>query len=135
MNDQGSGKINGSDITLSAFLGFEHRRNNMLVGVELDANYIGFHSRTEAAPGKVTINGQEGVADFFNSVRVAHMETLRARLGYTFGHTTLFMTGGLALAEVDFNQSINFPYSSASFSDGRQMRWGWVVGGGIDRQL
>lgn len=131
VEERGSGKINGSEFTISAFMGVDYRQHNWLLGWEFDANYIGFHRRTEVAPG-LTMNGQ---ADFFNSIRISHLETLRARIGYTFGHTTLFMTGGLALGEVDFNQSINFPGSTASYADGRQMKYGWVIGGGIERQL
>ena len=135
LDQTGSAKINGSDTTVSAFFGLDYRHSAWLLGIEFDANYLGFQRRTEVAPGPVTIGGVAGVADFFNSARIAHMETLRARIGYTFNHTTLFMTAGLAVAEVDFNQSINFPFSSASYADGRHLQAGWVVGGGLERQL
>jgi outer membrane immunogenic protein len=137
IDSRASAKINGSDTTVSAFVGLEQRRNSWLLGLEFDANYYGFQRRTEVAPGPVPAGGGAGLtqADVFNSARIAHIETLRARIGYTFGHTTLFMTGGLAVGAVDFNQSINFPLSSASYADGRRLRAGWVVGGGFEHQL
>lgn len=135
LNERGTGSMNGSDMTISAFMGLERRTNNVLLGVEFDANYIGFHRRTEVAPGIQNTPGGNGAADFFNSARISHLETLRLRLGYTFAQTTLFMTAGLALGEVEFSQSINFPFSTASFSDGRGMRYGWVIGAGLERQL
>jgi outer membrane immunogenic protein len=137
LNERGSARINGSDFTLSAMMGLDYRgANGLLLGIEADANYLGFHRRVEVAPGQQTFpDGSTGAADFFTSVRIAHLETLRLRLGYTFHHTTLFMTGGLALGEVEFSQSINFPFSSASYADGRQLKSGWVLGAGIERQL
>lgn len=56
--------------------------------------------------------------------------TVRARLGFAFGRSLIYATGGLAIMAVDEVSVGNTPGETAYNQDTRS---GWVVGGGIEQ--
>ena len=81
------------------------------------------------------------VGNFSTSVKADWLFTLRPRVGYTWGQTLVYVTGGLALSKISLAQSysdnINFGnLTGGSVStSGSQTKAGWVVGAGIEQAL
>jgi outer membrane immunogenic protein len=58
-----------------------------------------------------------------------YLATLRARAGWGPDNTLLYVTGGLAAAEMEFGGLVGSP--SVNDSD-KQWTYGWTIGGGIE---
>lgn len=74
-------------------------------------------------------------ADYTLTRRLRENAALRARLGYAFGDTLLYATGGGAYGKIDnrFNSRSN---TSNAFADtGDSDAWGWVAGGGVEQRI
>ncbi|MGL4812191.1 MAG: outer membrane protein, partial [Beijerinckiaceae bacterium] len=87
---------------IGARIGYDHQfASNVVVGVFADGDY---------AFGRKTSNF--GTAAFLNRVRNSHEYTLsvNARLGYAFGPTLIYLTGGYSNAQFKFrNESGPLP--------------------------
>ena len=125
-----SGTLHDRGLTISGFGGFNRRVGNYLFGIEADANYIGSHQRLAKSSPSLT-----GI-DSFTSIRITHLETLRARLGYQHEPTLYFATAGLAGAEYSAQQNINFALGAETVGE-RSFRYrgGWVIGAGVEHDL
>lgn len=72
------------------------------------------------APGNVVF-GVEGDGDYLDGTD--YLATIRGRLGYAFGPTLVYATGGAAF--IGFSDNVN----------GNNNDTGWVAGGGIEHKI
>lgn len=104
---------------------------NFVFGVEADIAYTDFNrSRTIAT---FPIGGAlPTLNNTFNS-KMDYFGTVRGRLGYSFGQTLLYATGGFAYGDVDNSASFFGPAGNLQFF-GRNsgVKTGYTVGGGIE---
>ena len=106
---------------------------NWVFGLEADIQYVDVNRTLNAL-------GTTGLANNFSS-RIDYLGTARARVGYTWGATMLYGTGGLAYAGV--NNSAAFSSAGvggaagpvAFFGEERTIRTGYTVGGGIEHMF
>lgn len=77
---------------------------NFVFGLEADIQYTDFNRSTTVVT--VPLAGAGTLANTFNS-RMEYFGTFRGRLGYTWGATMLYATGGLAYGDVDNSASFN----------------------------
>ena len=89
-------------------------KNSVIGGGHLGYNWQG--------PSNIVI-GAEGDVDFADGID--YLATVRGRLGYAFGPTLLYGTGGAAF--VSFNNNDLFNNSNNET--------GWVAGGGLERKI
>lgn len=109
--------------------------SNMLLGLETDINYTDVrNSRTFTRLGPVP--GLPLGYTLSDSVKSDWLWTVRPRIGVTFGNSLLYVTGGLAVADVSFTHSSVYPDCpgppagcpvSGSVSE---TKLGWTAGGG-----
>ncbi len=100
-----------------ALAGYNHQFNQWVIGLEGDWGMSGDIATNEEAGG-----------DFAFSMD--HIATLRARWGYAFDDTLLFLTAGGAWAKGDLNGII------AAVPDHlKGNHFGWTFGGGIEQAL
>ncbi|QCK86263.1 porin family protein [Phreatobacter aquaticus] len=108
----------GSGLVGGAQIGYNHQINNFVIGVEGDLGYFGV-SRS-AVVGGATVNW-----------KTTWDASLRARAGVAIDRTLLYVTGGVAFADLTLRQT---PAGGATVS-GSQTRVGWTLGAGIEHAL
>jgi outer membrane immunogenic protein len=98
--------------------GYLHQFDGFVVGAEID-----WGMTSEVAKN----DGYQ--ADF--AFKMNHLVTGRARAGYAFDDTLLYVTGGMAWAQGDL-----YGINGATYPDHiKQDHLGWVIGGGMEHAL
>lgn len=101
---------------------------NWVFGLETDIQYV---------DGRRTLAtfGTSGLSNTFRA-GLDYLGTVRGRLGYTWGATMLYATGGLAYGGVNNGASFNNAAGAlAFFGEDRSTRTGYTVGGGIEHMF
>jgi outer membrane immunogenic protein len=115
----------GSSAFASFNIGFNIQRNSTVYGLEADYGFA------NAAGDSVYSQDGYGVYDKYVD-KITSLGTVRARLGYAFGPTLVYLTGGFAYGEVAHSRSYYDPSYDFSKS-GFQM--GWAAGAGAEYAL
>jgi outer membrane immunogenic protein len=128
-----SPSLNGSGVTAGGQVGYNWQSNAWVYGVEADFNYTGVNNSRDLVFIPPPLGGTLGFAD---SVRSRWLGTVRARIGWSMDRTLLYVTGGLAVANVDYSSSYALlgtgTLASGSIS---KTKAGWTVGGGVEYAL
>ncbi len=123
---QDYGKLNGSGVVGGLFAGYNWQMSNSIVlGVEGDIE------ATSISPKSVAVYNPAGllaVGAYSYNESLPWQGSLRARAGYAAGNALFYVTGGLALAQIN-TKYITTGVASSSFS-GTQA--GWTLGAGIE---
>jgi outer membrane immunogenic protein len=147
----GSPRFNRSSFTGGGQIGVNSQWLGMVVGLEVDLEYIGIRNDRSVAftaPIAGPLGGVPERFSFTENVTDNWLSTQRLRLGWAWNQNALiYATGGLALSRQHFTQTI----SSANFAggalppgftagviavgDNSQLRAGWTVGGGLEYKL
>jgi outer membrane immunogenic protein len=104
-----------------------------LVGVEGDFSLASAANRFDS--GGLTSNGAPLAATNYVTMntRLNWLASIRARAGYSWDRTMLYVTGGVAWANIAYDAIRNYaaiaPNNAASFTATSQ---GWVIGGGAE---
>lgn len=122
----------GADVDgglLGATLGFNYQIDQIVLGVEADYSIAGMKGRTVGASNepclRYTVAGGL-VPGGYCETRLGSFGTVRARLGYSFGATMVYATGGFAFGEVKALRPFE---GSGRWSDTRD---GWTIGAGVE---
>jgi outer membrane immunogenic protein len=99
--------------------GYNWQRGNLVVGVETDIQVAGVRDSFDRLVGPDLIDAQAGL-DYFG--------TVRGRIGYAWGHTLLYGTGGFAYGGVQDKIVVN----GVARPQNSSTETGWVAGGGIE---
>jgi outer membrane immunogenic protein len=130
-------KLNGS---LGGFqAGYNWQTDRFVTGFEGDIQATGERGDVTICPVAVGVApgpclGPSGTLFGTASYRLPWFATLRGRAGVTFDRVMLYVTGGLAAAEIKadyLSGSVGFPASLAAGS-ANTTRVGWAFGGGIE---
>ena len=101
---------------------------NWVLGFETDIQYVDV-DRTN------TVIGTTGLTNVFRT-DMEYLGTVRGRLGYTWGQTMLYGTGGFAYAGVRNSASFFNAAGALAFTgQDRSIRSGYTVGGGIEHMF
>jgi outer membrane immunogenic protein len=131
--------VSTQDVSLSRFTGsveagFNYQVGTAVYGFEADYQYLHLNgSRTGTlvypccAPTSFAITSSASTNGVF---------TARLRYGYAYSSILAYVTGGLAVANLDasFVFADNFATAAESASVS-STRWGWVFGGGIEKEF
>ncbi len=117
-------RVGGANVDANGFVGGLHagynwQRGSLVYGLEADLEYA-------------ALDGAANVVDGATVLARATVESqlrgsLRARLGVAFDRTLLYVTGGLALGQVEASF-----VNGANRASGSETQFGWTVGAGVE---
>ncbi len=105
--------------TGGVFAGYNYQKDKWVFGVELDAELS-------------NVEGSDTTWFFGDSINaeITSRASARVRVGYTYDRALLYVTGGLAIANIDTT------YIDGGASDNYdQTKSGWTLGAGVDYAL
>jgi outer membrane immunogenic protein len=106
----------GAAFTGGVEAGYNWQMDSLVMGLEADFNYLGFHEDEDfAGPPAASIDFKE---NWFG--------TVRGRLGWAADNLLLYGTGGLAYGNTKVEACIGGVCGSES-----NVNWGWTAGGGL----
>lgn len=115
-------------------IGFNWQRDRYVLGFEVDATWLGLRAHRQFSyPASFPLPPNTVDQD----VKVSWMTTVRPRIGITFDRTLVYVTGGLAIAEVQAADSVFHPGSGSVTVAGTvsQTKVGAAVGAGFEYML
>jgi outer membrane immunogenic protein len=130
----GNQSANNTGFTGGLQLGYNWQINSAVIGLEADFGYMGLRASSSAtafypccAPTNFTVS---------SSAKTDWLMTLRPRVGIANNNWLLYVTGGLAVAQVkgDFTFTDTFAASAESASISKT-KAGWALGGGVEYAL
>lgn len=119
-----SGPVSGSGHGIFGGLqaGYNYQIGSIVLGVEADGQYSG---------QKGTFNGSAGANSFTSTATVPWFATARARVGYAFDRTMVYVTGGglYGDSKLDGTSTLSGPFTAS------KTYFTYTVGGGIETAL
>lgn len=97
--------------------------NGVVLGLEADASWGNIEGSTDC-PNTL----------FRCEHQIDMLASIRARLGYSFGRTLGYVTGGLGYAAIDYaavTKATGVKFGTGLSSD----EWGWTLGAGIEHMI
>jgi len=149
----GSPAFNPRGFSGGAQIGYNWQTSNLVFGAEID---FGAFSQRQTASSSFSLPGSTATSscidggvvatscagNFSTSVKADWLLTVRPRIGYAWGQTLAYLTGGLAVTHLSFSQSYSDNINIVSGNSGgsittssSQTKLGWVVGGGFEQLL
>jgi outer membrane immunogenic protein len=124
-------------------IGYNYQWNNWVLGIEAAGGYL--WARDSKATGTFDLLEIRNPIEAFNvdnSFKTHYLVTVAPRIGYAFCRWLPFVTGGVAIGDLDYSWSISdvgaishglgFLRESGSKSETNA---GWMVGGGLEYAL
>jgi outer membrane immunogenic protein len=127
--------LDTSGAEAGALLGYNYQWNCWVFGLEADGGYLWLRNSADSGTfgNFVHLGENKSIQTAF---RTHYLFTVAPRFGYALGRWLPYVTGGLAVGDLDFEQRLhNAPgalagsYRSAGEID--DTRVGWMVGGGL----
>jgi outer membrane immunogenic protein len=134
---EGSRDLDNSGGELGGLLGYNYQWRCWVFGLEADGGYL--WARDSHDSGTLSIPADDiGLVHIRSSFQTHYLFTVAPRFGYAFGKWLPYVTGGLAVGDLELGQQINFiGDGSGSGEGGRKTTTnvGWMVGGGLQYAL
>ncbi len=131
------GDLNASGAELGGLIGYNYEfQNHLVLGVEGTGGYLWF--RKSDASDIFTIPQYDNTYTVQTSLKTNYLATFGPRIGYAFCKWLPYVTGGLAVGDIDFNQDIaDFLGSPHDHEIGSRSgtNVGWMVGGGLQYSI
>jgi outer membrane immunogenic protein len=128
-----SPRLRPNGFTSGGQVGYNWQTGNIVFGLEADFNYMGLRASqggTLPFPSAPTL--------FFTantSVSTNWLFTTRPRIGWAANNVLIYVTGGLAVTDERFNQTLVLLPPFVVTSTASTTRAGWTVGGGVEWAL
>jgi outer membrane immunogenic protein len=111
-------------------IGYNWQRScHTLLGIEADWSWAAIDAKTQLFPFLVPFGFNLNTTSTLNSYG-----TLRTRTGVVFDNLLLYVTGGLAVADIEFKTVVDPGIGAERFSFS-ETRWGWTAGVGTEWAL
>lgn len=110
---------------LGVQLGTQKQYGNVVLGAEVDASWMNSKAHQSA-----DVNYDESTDAAEHEAKVNWLTTARLHLGYPVKNFMPYVTGGLAVADVDSGISVAGE-DGGNFATPDDIRFGWTAGGGI----
>ena len=117
-------------------LGYNYQMGTWVLGVEGDFDGAGLNnSSQQVLPDPLLGSGGTATVGFMGHEDIEWLASVRGRLGYTWGPSLLYVTGGGAWEGVKDTYLLSTDTAAGTFSESAGVsatatRSGWVVGGG-----
>jgi len=136
--------VNKTGGIFGGYAGYNWQQRDFVYGVEAGINWVGAKAQAFWGPGAP--NAGVFGANYQQSQNVSWLATFRARAGVDIKSTLFYLTGGLAVAQV--NDSFNVLCAGGACNGGAALngtvestftangtRLGWTVGGGFEHMF
>jgi outer membrane immunogenic protein len=132
VNASGSPSFNTSGVTAGGQIGFNYQVSNIVYGLEADFEWLNLKSNNGGA-FTYTTNG----LNYFltTSEKTPWLFTARPRIGWAWDRVLLYATGGVAVADIELNQSFGEPNQGVpvqNFPSTTKTQVGWTAGLGAE---
>jgi outer membrane immunogenic protein len=112
----GSSGRNTSGGLVGGTIGYNYQMGQAVFGIEGDIDWSNMRGSSSAAPCTTSCE-----------TRNSWLGTVRGRVGYAFDRFMPYLTGGLAVGDVQAN--------AAGFGGSRDTNAGWTLGGGLEAAI
>lgn len=127
VGNAGTGSAKETGFIGGGQVGCNWQTGAIVFGVEGDFN--AFTPETTLSGSGVLTTGDTFAID--NSVKARWLATVRPRIGYAFDRSLIYVTGGLAVANLRYTQTYSDTlFSGFGTSETTSTKAGWTVGGG-----
>ena len=126
--------LDTSGAELGGLIGYNYQWNNWVFGVEAAGGYLWL--RDSDNTGVFTVPATDNTYSVATSLKTHYLATFGGRIGYAFCRWLPYVTGGLAVGDIDFEQTIiqhNLLFNEVGHTDDAEL--GWMVGGGLEYAL
>ena len=141
-----TGTLKSGSVLGGAQVGYNHQFNNILLGIEADFAYLALkESHNSGNIGGIGLDPATGYFSVSTNAKTQWLATLRPRLGFVSDTILVYVTGGLAIGQTTYSQSINFlnaqtiddiPHTTASGGANagtvKSTNVGWTAGAGAE---
>jgi outer membrane immunogenic protein len=130
--------LDASGGEVGGLLGYNFQWHCWVFGLEADGGYLWLRNSEDS--GTISNFAHLGEdKEIRSSFRTHYLFTVAPRFGYAVGRWLPYVTGGLAVGDLDFQQELrNVPGSRVPYFSGGEIddtRVGWMVGGGLQYAL
>jgi len=127
----GSRDLSTSGVVAGGFFGYNYQWHNFVFGAEADVDYVGL--RDSLNTGLLTVSPGTGslIADR-HSFETNYVATVGPRLGYAWNRLLMYATGGLAIGDLKYSQTIIEPPNFTEHGSADDKQVGWTAGGGVE---
>ncbi len=133
VESRGSQDLDNDGAELGGLIGYNYQWNCWVLGVEADGGYLWARESNDTG---VFLTPDTLDKRVHSSFKAHYLMTFAPRFGYAFGRYLPYVTGGLAVGDLDFFQEIRTPqtgfHQTARTTDTNA---GWMVGGGLQYAL
>ena len=121
--------LNANGAELGGLIGYNYQHNKWVFGLEAAGGYLWLrNSEKDRIP---TPNGGDDIYAFVPSFKTHYLFTLGGRIGYSFCKWLPYVTGGMALGDLDLQQRISETDDWTQTRSKDETNVGWFVGGGL----
>jgi outer membrane immunogenic protein len=123
--------LDTSGFEAGGLIGYNYQWNKWVFGLEASGAYLWLDNAHDT--GLFTVPATQDVYNIETSFETQYLFTVGPRIGYTFCRWLPYITGGLAVGDIDFHQELilhNFPFNEGGSTSDTQV--GWMVGGGLE---
>jgi outer membrane immunogenic protein len=131
---RGSKDLDASGAELGGLIGYNFQWNKWVFGLEASGGYLWLRNSNET--DIFLIPSTTDTYSIRTSFKTHYLATVGPRIGYAFCRWLPYVTGGLALGDLDFHQLI-IEHNVFFHEGGSQSTTnaGWMVGGGLEYAL
>src|SRR3954469_3671313 len=131
VEDRGSTDLDNDGGEAGGLIGYNFQRGCWVFGLEAEGGYL--WARDSSNTGYFTPPGGRIPLHIRSSFETHYLFTFAPRVGFSFGRWLPYVTGGLAVGDLDYRQEIIFPISPTNREGGHaaETNAGWMVGGGL----
>ena len=132
LESRGSESFDFDGGELGGLLGFNYQVGPVVLGLESAGGYL--WSRESRDTGPIIFGEGVPPLDIRSSLKTHYLLTIAPRIGIAFGRFLPYVTGGLALGDSEWSQTLLDLADPATHAGGRssETNAGWMVGGGLE---
>jgi outer membrane immunogenic protein len=126
--------LDASGAEAGGLLGYNYQfPNNWVVSLEADGGYLWLRNSDESGVFHTSTTGDFNIKTSF---KTHYLVTIGPRIGYAFGRWLPYVTGGLAIGDLDLFQRIRgLTYFFEEGGKQIETNVGWMIGGGLEYAL
>jgi outer membrane immunogenic protein len=135
LESRGSQAFEYDGATLGGLAGFNYQLGQVVVGFEGSGSYL--WSRDSRNTGAFVLAQGVPPLEIRSSFKTHYLFTVGPRIGYVFGPVLPYITGGLAVGDLEWSQELH-DLADPTARLGRRIietNAGWMIGGGVECAL
>ncbi|MDQ2867125.1 MAG: outer membrane beta-barrel protein, partial [Verrucomicrobiota bacterium] len=134
IEDHAGQALDTSGAELGGLFGYNYQFNHLVLGVEAAGGYLWLRN---SRGSEFSTPSDRLPSGYFESTsfKTHYLLTVGPRIGYAFCKWLPYVTGGLAVGDLEFNQRISELDDFNEFRRASDTNVGWFVGGGLQYAL